>query len=65
MPDYSKHIISESEGQELMKRERLESEELVAIEIKKLQQIQEEQEKNGQEPDPLPDEAELKEKIAQ
>ena len=65
LPDYSTHIISESEGQELMKRERLESEELLAIEIKKLQQVQEEQEKNGQEPDPLPDEAELKEKIAQ
>lgn len=62
-PNFKEHIIDEKEASELAKRDRLESDDLLAIEVSKLQSLQIQQEKNGKEPDPLPKESELREKI--
>jgi len=39
LPDFSEHVIYEEEAQELIKRERLESDDLVAKEIERLQSL--------------------------
>lgn len=46
-----------------MKRDKMEVEELMNIEIKRLQSIQEQQEREGKIPDPLPDEQKLKQQV--
>ena len=63
LPDFSRHVIEEDEAQELMKRDKLENDELMAIEIKKIQELQDIQEREGKVPDPMPDEQELKLRI--
>ena len=36
LPDLSEHVIQEEEAQELIKRERIESDDLMAMELKKI-----------------------------
>lgn len=36
LPDFTEHVIQEEEAQELIKRERIESDDLMAIELKKI-----------------------------
>lgn len=53
-------MIGPEEAQEIIKRDKMEVDELINIEIKRLQSIQEQQEREGKIPDPLPDEQKLK-----
>ena len=62
-PDLSEYIISNEEATEIMRIEKLDNQELLEEEIKQIQAIQEQQEREGRQPDAMPEEAELKERV--
>ena len=63
LPDFKKHVISQEEAQEIQRIETIENEELMSIELKKQQEINNQLEREGKMPNPLPDEAQLLAKV--
>lgn len=65
LPDYKKHVISQEEAQEIQRIETIENDELMSIELRKQQEINNQLEREGKMPGPLPDEAQLLAKVAE
>lgn len=63
LPDFSNIMLSAEEAAEILRIEKLDDQELMEEEIKRIQAVIEQQERDGQQPDEMPEEDVLLERV--